>query len=147
MRRLLLSLFLFLPFIYSCKKTETTSRNEFIREARKYFEEKILTDSKPTNESARMQLGDKKEVKWEKANIQRLYYRDAVVIPITLSGLHASRDGDKVKLQADKNAFFIYRRMKKEINKRKYTLKYRMSIPAKHCSAAPSLSRTGMVEY
>lgn len=113
MRRLLLSLFLFLPFIYSCKKTETASRNEFIREARKYFEEKILTDSKPSNESGHMQLGGKKEVKWEKANIQLLYDRDAVIIPISLPGLHASRDSDKVKLQADKNAFFIYRRDEK----------------------------------
>lgn len=110
MNKTLLLIATLLTAVLSCKKTDQKTPETLIEEARKYFENYVLTADAPTTETGRMKFRPDRKVKWDKANIQQLFKKDAIVAPISMPGLMVTRDHGKTKMQADSNAFLIYRR-------------------------------------
>jgi|GEM_PF-2649880 hypothetical protein len=110
MNKTLLLIATLLTAFLSCRKTDQKAPETLIEEARNYFETKVLTSKAPATESGRMKFRPDRKVKWEKASLQQLFGEDAVVVPLSMPGLKVTRDHGKIKLNADRNAFLVYRR-------------------------------------
>jgi len=110
MNKTLLLIATLLTAFFSCRKTDQKAPETLIEDARSYFETRVLTSKAPNTESGRMKFRPDRKVKWEKANIQQLFGKDAVVVPLSMPGLKVTRDHGKIKLNADRNAFLVYRK-------------------------------------